>query len=196
MNDAYFAAFEKYITADVYVAGDLGQRVTQHIQEEKYAFDLLFKVRGAHGVAFRIEDFKEKANYLIGGKRGHGMDNDCTIIDQAIFQIEVKETKTMGNMHAGRQFNGGLKWLRHILEVVVTDQVNLQQTAKMEVYNVVIRRDSRTSLSRVGGYAGRQQGANYMLHVNKSVKQVDLTKAMLHLLQHEQPAVAVLKLDD
>lgn len=124
------------------------------------------------------------------------MDNDCTIIDQAIFQIEVKETKTMGNMHAGRQFNGGLKWLRHILEVVVTDQVNLQQAAKMEVYNIVIRRDSRTSLSRVGGYAGRQQGANYMLHVNKSVKQVDLTKTMMHLLQHEQPAVAVLKLDD
>lgn len=46
MNDAYFAAFEKYITDDVYVAGYLGQRVTQHIQEEKYAFDLLFKVRG------------------------------------------------------------------------------------------------------------------------------------------------------
>lgn len=188
MNDAYFSAFTQFIVDEVYVAGDHGQMVTQPIQEEKYAFNLLFKVSGSHGVVFRIEDFKAKAGYLVGTKRGHGMDNDCTIIAQAIFQVEVKETKGMGNTHTARQFAGGMKWLRHVLNMVVTDQDDLQQAAQMPVYNVVIRR-GRASLDRSKGYPVHPRGRNFWVMVDKNDRRVNLTKVKAHLLSSEwQPS--------
>ncbi|NLR09555.1 MULTISPECIES: hypothetical protein [Lactobacillaceae] len=185
MNDAYFSAFNQFIVDEVYVAGDHGQMVTQLIQEEKYAFDLLFKVSGSHGVVFRIEDFKAKAGYLVGTKRGHGMDNDCTIIDQAIFQIEVKDTKGMGNTHTARQFTGGMKWLRHILDMVVSDQDDLRQVAQMPVYNLVIRRTGRASLDRSRKYPVRLRGRNFLVMVSKNDQRIDLTKVKAHLLSSE-----------
>ncbi|MFD1454926.1 hypothetical protein ACFQ44_04395 [Levilactobacillus lanxiensis] len=181
MNDAYAKAFKQAIDPDVFRSETRGKKVKQRIDEENYAFDLVFHVKSDHAVSFRIEDFKNQAGYLRSGKRGAGKDNDCTIIDDAIFQIEVKRAKKMGHTHAHEQLEAGKRWLHHVLWLVVGDDEELINAAKMPLFNVIIQLNNRHSLSR--SYPVKKDGEVYRIIVWEGQKIIDLSRAKSVLMQ-------------
>jgi hypothetical protein len=182
VNESYAKAFERAIDPDVFRLETRRKRMKQPIDEENYAFDLVFYVKSDHAVSFRIEDFKNQAGYLRLGKRGAGKDNDCTIIDDAIFQIEVKRAKKMGHTHAHQQLEAGERWLHHVLWLVVGDDEELINAAKMPLFNVVIQlNDSRHSLSR--SYPVKKDGEVYRIVVGKGQKIIDFSHAKSELMQ-------------
>lgn len=183
MNDQYYQAFTRAILSQLFVSGSRAQRVIQEINEENYQFKLEFRVKSAHAVAFRLEDVKAQAKYLNGGKRAAGKDNDCTIIDNGIFQIEVKETKRMGNTKASKQLIGGERWLKHLLYLVASEDETLKTQDPQQIYNLIIQRVGRGTLSRTQSRQVIRDGDNYRIRIGKNERRIDLTRVKNEITQ-------------
>ncbi|VDG32762.1 putative protein [Lactobacillus brevis] [Lactiplantibacillus mudanjiangensis] len=179
MKDDYFNRFNQVISDEVYQQQSKDKRLIQSIHEEDYEFDLSFIVDSDHAVAFRLEDFKKAAHYLNGHDRAAGKDNDCTVIDDNIYQFEVKYVKHIGNATPKPQFIGGLQWLRHLLWLVAaSDDKLLDRISQLAVYNIVIfiPRRNRGMSRHVKGARFEEKGDHFLLTLDSPrVKKVDIT---------------------
>ena len=189
MNDAYYEAFQRTVNPEVYHGAQRGELLRQEIVEPEYRFNFTFRVQGDHAVIFRLDYVKELATYLLGGKRAAGKDNDCTIIDTAVYLIEIKYTKRTRNSQISKQVAGGKKWLRHLLSLVVIDDAELRKAAEMPIYNVavVMRRTglSRSADARRTHFGIDDSGTHYRIEIPKGTHDVVLTKIMHHLQQNQ-----------
>lgn len=183
MNDDYVKAFKRTIQPTLFQIAGRGKILVQPIVEDAYDFELVFRVSSEQAIAFRLEDFKGQTAYLKDAKRGAGKDNDGTIIDEAIFQIEVKRAKRLGKTHAHQQLDSGERWLRHILWLVVGNDELLKSQAEMPVYKLIIQMGKRSSLSRSHAYPVIESGDGYRIVVEKNAKRVDLTRTKSELIQ-------------
>ncbi|MFC6259745.1 hypothetical protein [Levilactobacillus fujinensis] len=185
MNEALYDAFQKTIADDVYVGEAQGHYVIQRINEEDYQLELKYKVQKEYGVSFRLEDFKEVARYLKGGKRAAGTDNDCTMIDGAIFQIEIKRAKSMTHHPVEKQFAGGKQWLNHIFSLVAARDNDVLADVSLPIYHLVIqlgnRRPDLTRNMRV-----KNDGRHFRTVIRSEDKYVDLSRVMRVLLAKEK----------
>lgn len=95
---------------------------TNHIRikESNYELRLKFSSRSGGTIVFRPENLKATAGYLQGGMRGAGKDNDLTIFDDNIFELEVKRSVEEGKHQVARQFIGGMFWTNHLLSLIKT----------------------------------------------------------------------------
>lgn len=189
MNEAYFRAFQRTINGTVYRYASQGEFLCQKIEESDYQFDLVFKVHAERAVIFRLENIKELAKYLLGGKRSAGKDNDCTIIDDAVYLIEVKYTKKTRNSQIKPQIAGGKRWLNHLLSLVVKDDDALKKAAEMPIYHLVIvmRRTglSRSAHAQSARFGTVSQASHYRIEIPKGTRHVDLTKSLSFMRQHQ-----------
>ncbi|MFD1550049.1 hypothetical protein [Levilactobacillus fuyuanensis] len=183
MNETYRQAFKDTVARTLFREGKRGKSLIQDIHEEEYAFSLVFRVKDNFGVVFRLEDIKEQAKYLNGGSRARGKDNDCTIIDDAIFQIEVKNNKKIGHTHANQQFRGGELWLRHLLRLVANGDPDIITQTERPIYRLVLKRSRRSSLSRTHAYPILNHETNYQIIIGTNERRIDLTRTKNELMQ-------------
>lgn len=165
MDLHYSRIFQEIFNPEVYLQTTAPQKLVLPIIEEAYRLDLSWTPHDPATVAFRLETIKEQARYLKNGKRSGGKDCDGTILDEAIYQIEVKKSNTDRNFSATKQFAGGERWLRHLLALVVARDAQLKVQVEVPVYNLLIR-IARPSLSRsrgTRGWTGKRQTAQPIL---------------------------------
>lgn len=101
------------------------------LNEENYDVSLNFNAN-KDMLVFRIEDLKEK---ILGNKRKGGKDNDLTIIDGNVYQIEVKySNKALKRQKHNKQFKGGESWIKSVLHLIDSkNHCNIQL-----VYNILV----------------------------------------------------------
>lgn len=139
MDTKYVEDFKRNVNSDIFKICQKGYTFCETIREQEentnqeYSLRIKYQVCDNQAVFLRLEDLKEHANYLMNGKRNPGKDNDFTIIDTKIFQFEIKKAKSMGGHHVSQQFNGGKKWLQHLLPLVSEDYQNIY-----EIFNIYI----------------------------------------------------------
>lgn len=122
MKDKFLKDFQDNINQDVYVRQHNGKVLKMTLEEPgHYRLRLRYTVVGDHAVSFRLEDIKELAQYLAKEKRGAGKDNDLMLIDDNVYQFEVKMSTTVGGHRPEQQLNGGRKWLEHLLPLASKD---------------------------------------------------------------------------
>jgi len=180
MKADFFERFHKTITEDSYEYQSRKKRLVQLIHEDDYEISLSYVVSGDYAVSFRIEDIKAAAHYLKGHDRAAGKDNDCTIIDDCIYQFEVKHVKHIGNANPKPQFLGGLQWLRHLMWLVAaSDNDMLKVISKLPIYNIVIfiPKHGRGMVRHRGKAKFIQKDDYFLLTLdNPAIKMIDLTK--------------------
>lgn len=183
MNKDCLEAFQNTFDNDLFTYASNDNFLSYLISEDGkngYKLTIKFRVKDDYAISFRIENIKSKANYLKGGERSAGKDNDYTIIDDAIYQFEIKKTKRLKNSHPEKQLQGGEKWLRHLLTLVASQNPNLTDNLELPVYNIVIQ--SRTSLSHSNSI--KYDGTKYILIINSAEKSIDLTKIKRRLINN------------
>ena len=180
MKAKFFKRFHKVIKANFYRYQHQDGHLVQPIHEDDYEITLNCAVDGEYAVSFRIEDIKAAAHYLKGHDRAAGKDNDCTIIDDCIYQFEVKHVKHIGNANPKPQFLGGLQWLRHLMWLVAaSDNDMLKVISKLPIYNIVIfiPKHGRGMVRHRGKAKFIQKDDYFLLTLdNPAIKMIDLTK--------------------
>lgn len=128
--------FTRYISNqfDIYHFYDHYAKLTELVKEPDYTLEITKTVTSNYALFFRLEDFKAQAKYLNNTKRGAGKDNDFTIIDDQIFQFEIKKASNPGKHHVIQQFEGGRRWLAHLLPLALHH--NYPQYT--DIYNIYI----------------------------------------------------------
>jgi len=185
MNKALYDAFQNTIADDVYVGAGHGHYVIQEINEEDYHLELRYAVQKEYGVSFRLEDFKEAARYLKGGKRAAGTDNDCTMIDGAIFQIEIKKVQSMAHHPVEKQFAGGKRWLNHVFSLVVAKNHDVLPTVDLPIYHLVIQiGNGQPNLAR--SMRVKNDGSHFRIVIRSENEHVNLSRVMRVLLAKEK----------
>lgn len=126
MTNELIANFKQKISPDIFRVVEKHSLVT--LDEPEYTLKLRLVSASDGGIVFRIEDFKQKADYFLGGgsRRAGGKDNDLTFLDgQCIYQFEVKKTKHPQQLLGKTQLKAGLRWVRHILDVSCSEHEQL-----------------------------------------------------------------------
>lgn len=95
-----------------YKLGGGNKVVSMCIEEENYKLNFSYKPHDDYCMAFRIEDFKE---FYFGSKNKGPKDNDLTIIDDNIYQIEVKEIKNGKGQSISKQLESGSHWVKQVI---------------------------------------------------------------------------------
>lgn len=145
--------FKKCITSDCYQYEEKEKYITQRIIESEYELDFKFKVREEYATSLRFENFKQQTTYLLGKKRGAGKDNDWTIIDDNIYEFDIKYSKHRDNSNPNAQLDGGEKWLQHLLWLLYSskkeeEENNQQGKMKYDIYRVVLDVKEKRGMSR------------------------------------------------
>lgn len=116
MDQIFFDTFKRKVNKGLYQV--INQPTDILLKEENYEFHVTIPPLDGHTVTLRLEDMKEQANYLNGGKRAAGKDYDLAIIsDDCVYQIEVKKGDQLGGHSPNKQLTHGAKWLKHLLEM-------------------------------------------------------------------------------
>lgn len=95
-----------------YISGEKSELKKIISKDEDYSIRFSYRPNDEIAVLFRLEDYKEE---ILGAKRNGASDNDLTILDDDIYQIEIKGTKGIDHSKVLKQFNNGWEWVRHIL---------------------------------------------------------------------------------
>lgn len=152
MNAAFFKDFQTNIKSEFVEYANykkvsiIAEEYNKHNIGNNYHVTLTCQTTNDCAVMFRIEDFKEQTNYLKNGKRGPIKDNDVSLIDDNIYQIEIKRSNNLGGHKVTPQFEGGKIWLQHILRL--SSPEHFGETNK--IYNIclIIPKQVRSNLSR------------------------------------------------
>ncbi|KRL99741.1 hypothetical protein [Liquorilactobacillus satsumensis] len=169
-----------------------GCKVT--FKEKEYTIKLKIPSLSYNGIYFRPEDLKEETNYLIGEKRGPGLDNDFSIISgDESFVFEVKNTKKKNaSMYTDKvcvQLVGGEHWIKHLSFLMGSykDQ-NFKKICKN--YCIYINLTQRVIASRIRGfdsnycmYVKKHNDINYVLVDKVSSCGIDLTKVFHFIIK-------------
>ncbi|MGL5900981.1 MAG: hypothetical protein ACRCZW_15225 [Lactobacillaceae bacterium] len=132
METDLFNVFKRAVNANLYQVINTDTSIL--LKENDYSFKLKVPALDSNTITLRLEDMKEKANYLSGGQRAAGKDYDLAIISSnCVYQIEMKRGKKIGNQHPDVQLNHGEKWLKHLLEMS-SDIASHQIEHKVDIY--------------------------------------------------------------
>lgn len=114
MKNSDFCKFNRMYSNDRnwYFSGESSKLTKIISEDEDYTIQFSYRPNDEIAVLFRLEDYKEQ---VLGNKRNGASDNDLTVLDDDIYQIEIKETKGIDHSKVLKQFNSGWKWVNHIL---------------------------------------------------------------------------------
>lgn len=132
METDFFNVFKRGVNADLYQV--INQPTSISLKEIDYTFNLIIPPLDRNTVSLRIEDVKEQAKYLNGGKRAPGKDYDLAIIaSDCVYQIEMKRGENLGKHQPDVQLKHGERWLKHLLEMSNDDDCQ-QIEKKINIY--------------------------------------------------------------
>lgn len=89
-----------------YTALTRGEKRQLIVTDAKYAARFTFRTQDEGAVYYRLEDLKAQST-LLGNARKGPQENNLTVLDQAIFQFELKKVKNLSDTHLTSQFPNG-----------------------------------------------------------------------------------------
>lgn len=173
METDLFNVFKRAVNANLYQI--INKTTSILLKENDYAFKLKIPALDNNTITLRLEDMKEQANYLTGGKRAAGKDYDLAIISSdCVYQIEMKRGKKLGNQHPNVQLNHGEKWLKHLLEMS-SDVASHQITHKVDIYLYIPMQQKASKIRRPYSVYFFKNQAYVTVEVSSpTIKEIDL----------------------
>ena len=146
-----------------------GEKRQLVVTDTKYKARFTFQAQDEGAICYRLEDLKAQSA-LLGNARKGPQENDLTVIDQAIYQFELKQVKRLGRTHSTSQFLNGKHWTRELLWLASLNE--WRQRAK--VYNTLIQiKDNvpkRPNLSRKSNIRVNDQDNQTLLSQESSIR--------------------------
>lgn len=102
------------------------------VEDEDYEIRFTYNPMDDYAMGFRLENFKQ---YFLGSKNNGPKDNDLTIIDDNIYQIELKDIKNNKGQNVPQQLFCGFKWVKNNILWVADPE---EYCGLKRVYNICI----------------------------------------------------------
>ena len=116
-------------------------------KDEKYTIQFNYKPASERSICFRIENYKKE---FLGNERKGAPDNDVTVLDDDIYQIEIKDTKRIDHQKVLSQFQNGWQWVHHLLWVADHENMcNLKRKYDILIHlKIIDTRNRNRGMSR------------------------------------------------
>lgn len=102
------------------------------VKEKDYNIRFTYNPMDDYALGFRIENFKQ---FYLGSKNNGPKDNDLTVIDDNIYQIELKDIKNNKGQNVPQQLSSGFNWVKHNILWIADPE---EYCGLKRVYNICI----------------------------------------------------------